>query len=57
MRETGARVRVVASRPIDEPKVQHGPFVMNTPQEIERVYRNYNDGLFGRVEDDTSAVA
>lgn len=40
----GARFILVAGRPIGEPVVQHGPFVMNTREEIERAIADYRDG-------------
>lgn len=40
----GARFILVAGKPIDEPIVQHGPFVMNTREEIERAFRDYQSG-------------
>jgi redox-sensitive bicupin YhaK (pirin superfamily) len=40
----GARFLVLAARPIGEPIVQHGPFVMNTRQEIEQAIRDYQSG-------------
>ncbi len=33
--------------PIGEPVVSHGPFVMNTREEIVRAIEDYNAGLFG----------
>ena len=40
----GARVLVLAGRPLREPVVQYGPFVMNTREEIEQAIRDYQDG-------------
>jgi redox-sensitive bicupin YhaK (pirin superfamily) len=40
----GARFLVLAARPIGEPIVQYGPFVMNTREEIDRAIRDYQSG-------------
>ena len=40
----GARFLVLAAKPIGEPIVQYGPFVMNTRQEIEQAIRDYQSG-------------
>ncbi len=40
----GARLVLIAGRPLREPIVQYGPFVMNTREEIEQAIRDYNDG-------------
>jgi len=40
----GARFLVLAGRPLKEPVVQYGPFVMNTREEIERAIRDYQNG-------------
>jgi len=40
----GARFLVLAARPIKEPIVQYGPFVMNTREEIEQAIRDYQSG-------------
>jgi redox-sensitive bicupin YhaK (pirin superfamily) len=44
--EKGARVLVVAGKPLNEPVVQHGPFVMNTPQEINQAIVDFQSGRF-----------
>ena len=40
----GARCLLLAARPIGEPVVQYGPFVMNTREEIEQAVRDYQTG-------------
>ncbi len=42
--KAGARTLVIAGRPIGEPIVQHGPFVMNTRAEIETAIADYRSG-------------
>ncbi len=42
----GARVLVLAGKPIGEPIVQYGPFVMNTREEIERAVLDFQSGAF-----------
>lgn len=42
--DTPAGVLVLAGRPLDEPVVQYGPFVMNSQAEIEQALRDYRDG-------------
>jgi redox-sensitive bicupin YhaK (pirin superfamily) len=41
------RVIIVAGSPIREPVARYGPFVMNTPQEIEQAFVDYQAGRFG----------
>lgn len=45
----GARFLVLAGRPLREPVVQYGPFVMNTRQEIEQALRDYQSGALTRA--------
>ena len=42
--DTGARVLLLAARPLHEPVVHHGPFVMNTPEEIAQAIADYREG-------------
>mgnify|MGYP003418943330 CR=1 FL=1 len=40
----GARAILIAGRPLKEPIVQYGPFVMNTQQEIVQAVEDYRAG-------------
>lgn len=42
----GARLLLLAGKPIREPMVQYGPFVMNSRAEIEHAIRDYQSGTF-----------
>jgi redox-sensitive bicupin YhaK (pirin superfamily) len=42
--EDGARFILVAGKPIREPIAQYGPFVMNTREEIEQAFHDYQSG-------------
>ena len=44
-----AVVLVLSGEPIDEPIVGHGPFVMNTEQEIHQAFADFQSGRFGRM--------
>lgn len=44
----GTRLILVAGRPLNEPIVQYGPFVMSTREEIEQAMRDYRDGRLVR---------
>jgi len=41
-----ARFLLLAAKPLREPVVQYGPFVMNTREEIEQAIADYRDGRF-----------
>ena len=38
------RFLLLAAKPLREPVVQYGPFVMNTREEIEQAIADYRDG-------------
>jgi len=42
----GARLILVAGKPLNEPIVQYGPFVMNTQQEIHQALDDFGSGRF-----------
>lgn len=44
-------VLVMSGAPLHEPIAAHGPFVMNTMQEIRQAYSDYHDGKFGELEE------
>ena len=48
-REQGARLLLLAARPLKEPIVQYGPFLMNTRDEIEQAIRDYQSGELTRA--------
>lgn len=47
--DAGARLILLAGKPLREPVVQYGPFVMNTREEIEQAIRDYNDGTLAQA--------
>jgi redox-sensitive bicupin YhaK (pirin superfamily) len=47
--ETDASVLVLSGEPIDEPVAMHGPFVMNTREEIRQAMADFQSGRFGRI--------
>jgi len=46
--QQGARFVLISGKPINEPVVQYGPFVMNTREEIDQAMRDYQSNNFVR---------
>lgn len=44
------RILLIAGIPLREPIARHGPFVMNTWEQIEQAFRDYQSGKLGRIE-------
>jgi quercetin 2,3-dioxygenase len=48
--EEDAELLVVGGQPLDEPVVAYGPFVMNTPEEIQTAIEDVRAGRFGQLD-------
>jgi redox-sensitive bicupin YhaK (pirin superfamily) len=48
---TKSVILILSGAPLNEPVVQYGPFVMNTKEEIEQALNDYNNGVFGYLEE------
>ena len=46
--EGPAKLLLIAGRPLREPIVHYGPFVMNTREEIEQALTDYRNGTLTR---------
>jgi len=44
--DAGARLILVAGRPLREPVARHGPFVMNTREELMQAFVDFQEGRF-----------
>lgn len=44
---TEARILMLQGRPVGEPVIQYGPFVMNTKEEINQAFEDYHNTQFG----------
>jgi len=47
--QADAKLLLLAGQPIDQPVVGHGPFVMNSRDEIVQAMHDFNAGKFGRM--------
>jgi hypothetical protein len=46
---TDAKLLLISGKPINEPIVQYGPFVMNTHDEIRQAMMDYREGRLGET--------
>jgi redox-sensitive bicupin YhaK (pirin superfamily) len=47
--ETPLQALLLCARPIGEPMVRYGPFVMNTTDEIRQAFTDFQEGRFGEI--------
>ncbi|MDH5409814.1 MAG: pirin family protein [Alphaproteobacteria bacterium] len=48
--DNGARLILVAGRPLNEPVFKYGPFVMNSKEEIVQAIHDYQNGTFSAAQ-------
>lgn len=47
--EIGGELMIISGKPLKEPMVQHGPFVMGSDEEIRTAFAEYRAGKLGRL--------
>ena len=47
----GSRILLMAGKPLEQPVVNYGPFVMTTPEEIEEAFRDFRAGKMGVIDE------
>lgn len=47
---------LLAGRPLRDPLVSHGPFVMNTEQQISQAFERYRAGGMGSLTSEASLI-
>ena len=53
----GVKCLLLTGKPLNEPIAGHGPFVMNTEDELRQAILDYRQGLFGTVTPVAGSVA
>lgn len=48
--KTDAKILFLAGEPIHEPIIGYGPFVMNSPKEIQEAFADFESGRMGRLK-------